>query len=197
MSILVRDNKELIEFIKSADLKTLTKGKDENNIPYLKHIFNLHVSLFGETCTGCPSKIPSYINRIKNINLETMEKNNKKPLFILKKGVIIPVLGSSDVYSEHNITDEIAIELLKSNPNRKSLFQTVPDNLEELLEITEENEGELISIFGKEYSISEIKEFLLKINVVSNATSVKGVEKKINSLSEEQKNELEKLVTEV
>ncbi len=112
------------DFIKKTDVKTLIQGTDENGESFLKHVFKLHIVLFGETCTACANKIAHYINRIKNVNIEKM--NNTKSLFKLKKGVIIPVLGSSEVYSEHNITDPIAKKLLKENPNRISLFQSYP-----------------------------------------------------------------------
>ncbi|MFL0067768.1 hypothetical protein V2605_03465 [Tenacibaculum maritimum] len=125
---LRKEDKTLVEFIKGADLEVLMKGKDERNTPYLEHIFRLHVLLFEETCTGCPTKIPHYINRIKNVNLNKMEENKKQSLFRLKKGIIIPVPGSSKAYSEHNITDVIARKLLKENPNRISLFDSYPEN---------------------------------------------------------------------
>lgn len=196
MSLLSKEDKNWVEFIKETDLKTLLKGKDENNTPYLKNIFRIHVLLFGETCTGCPSKIPYYINRIKNVNLDKMEQK-KETLFTLKKGVIITIPGTSKVYSEHNITDENAIEILKQNPNRKNLFKAVPENLEELLGTPNTNKGgdnTKVVIFDKEFSVDESKELLSKLEVTSNASTVKGIEKKIKSLTDEQKSELENLV---
>lgn len=50
--------------------------------------------------------------------------------FKLKKGTIIPIPGTSKVYSEHNLTDEIAAELLRQNPNRKVLFTSIPEDFD-------------------------------------------------------------------
>lgn len=133
--MLLLKDLEAIEEIKNADYLTITKGKDKNGIPFLKHIFELHHKIFGQTCSNCPSQLPNYINQIKNFNpknkMENLENTTKE--FQLKEGVIVPIPGTSDAYSNHNITDEIAIALLADNINRKDLFQKVPENLEELI----------------------------------------------------------------
>ncbi len=199
--MLLNEDKKWVEFIKETDLETLLKGKDENNTPYLEHIFRLHVLLFGETCTGCPKKIPHYINRIKNFN--QMEQKQEKSLFRLKKGMMIVIPGSSKAYSEYNITDEIAIKLLRDNPNRRSLFDSMPENLQEIIESEEiDNSGEVVNdsipenvkIEDKEFSIEEARELLELIGVTTKATTVKGINDKIKTLSDEQQEELQDLI---
>lgn len=191
------EDKSWVELVKETDTKTLLTGKDEKGTPYLEHIFRLHVLLFGETCTGCPTKIPHYIDRIKNVNLDKMEQKQEKSLFRLKKGMMIIIPGSSKAYSEHNITDEVAIELLRENPNRQSLFEALPENLGELLEQEEINEvlgnDDVVKLDGKEFSVEEARELLAQVGVTTKATTVRGINDKINSLSEEQKEQLEEL----
>jgi hypothetical protein len=128
-----RSSEELLELVKSTDTAELMQGKDSDGTPYLQHIFRLHLELFGQTCTGCVDRIPGYIQRIKNHNPMKNQSKKTDAAFALKKGVIIPVRGTSKVISEHNLTDETAIALLKENPNRKSLFRVLPKNVDELI----------------------------------------------------------------
>lgn len=132
MKSLSSEDSRWVDFVKATDAKVLMKGADAKGIPYLRHVFRVYALLFGEACTGCPDKIPHYIQQIKN--LKTTEKmDSKKPKFKLKDGTLI-FAPDGNGYSEHNITDEIAIELLKVNPNRKTLFAVLPDDWEKLIE---------------------------------------------------------------
>lgn len=123
---------------------------------------------------------------------------NTKSEFQLNVGVIIPVAGTSDAYSNHNLTDELAVQLLAQNPNRKVLFSKIPENVDQLIEeyiasIEVEGEDEVLTIGDKRFTIEETISLLEKINVKSNATTVAGVLKKIAKLTEEQKTELDQL----
>lgn len=129
---MTKEDKLLLETIKECSFDVLTKEKHSDGIPFLQHIFRLYPMIFGEVCTGCPSKIAGYILKLKSLNIEKMQEKIKSK-FKLSTGVVIPIFGTSKAYTNENITDEIAIELLKQNPNRRSLFSTVPNNLEELL----------------------------------------------------------------
>lgn len=189
LSQLSHNDLTVLDFLKQADNSTIYTGKDENGVSYLKHLFRIYELLYGEVCTGCPSKIQGYINRIKN--QKVMSKNEKKTesLYQLKKGVIITLRGTSKAYSEHNITDKIAKKLLQENPNRKSLFSVLPDDWEQ-----DDDSDNTVIIFNKEFTVEEAKVFLAGIGVNSNATTVKGIEKKLNALSKEQIGHLNVLI---
>lgn len=193
--------KEILKEIRDTDYQTLMKGKDKNGIPFLKHIFQLHLKIFGQTCSTCPAKITGYIQKLKQLNpIEKMENTENKPKaeFKLNDGVIIPVAGTSEAYSKHNITDAIALKLLVDNPNRKALFSKLPDNIDELIEagvVQEEIEDDLIVFGENKLTIEETISLLEKINVTTKATTVTGINKKIAELSEEQKLEFDLLVT--
>ena len=131
-SPLSSEDSRWVEFVKATDAEVLMKGADAKGIPYLKHVFSVYALLFGEACTGCPSKIPHYIQQIKNLKTTT-KMESIKPKFKLKSGTLLFATNGKG-YSEHNITDEIAIELLKKNPNRKTLFAVLPEDWEKLLE---------------------------------------------------------------
>lgn len=189
------NEKEILEQIRDATYETLTRGKDENGIPFLRHIFELHYKIFGETCSNCPGKISGYIQKLKNFNpIKKMETTSK--IFQLKEGVIIPVAGTSDAYSNANLTDEIAVKLLADNPNRKILFEKLPENLDELIAegIEVDLDPEVLTFGEKTLTIEEALSLLEKINVTSKAITVTGVLKKINSLTAEQKTDFENLV---
>jgi hypothetical protein len=55
--------------------------------------------------------------------------------------------GSGQFITNAVLTDALAIEFLKVNPNRISMFSEYPDNWRELLnevEITDDNEGDIV-----------------------------------------------------
>lgn len=60
-----------------------------------------------------------------------LKKNGKmhtKSQYILKAGVVIQPDGTSDVYTNANLTDAVAAELLQKYPAAKGLFEKIPDN---------------------------------------------------------------------
>lgn len=60
-----------------------------------------------------------------------LKKNGKmhtKSQYILKAGVVIQPDGTSDVYTNANLTDAVAAEFLKKYPAAKGLFEKIPDN---------------------------------------------------------------------
>ncbi len=128
-------DKALISLFKSLDFKAILKGADEQGTPYLNHIYRLHKILFGVACSACPTKLRSYINNIKNYKIKMENKINGK--YKLKKGVVIPVLGTSEAYSEYNLTDDVAIKLLSENKHRSILFAELPTGWEKEIEATE------------------------------------------------------------
>jgi len=144
--LLHKKDLDILNEIRSLDNVVILTGKSSDETPYLKHIYRLHELIFGETCSFCPTKIQGYISKIKNYNpnTEKMETNKKdtKPDFKLKKGKVIVMAGTSQSYSEHNITDEKAIELLSKNKNRISLFEKFPKEWEKKVEKFEEAKAE-------------------------------------------------------
>ena len=120
---LLKQTSTLLHKLQSLPNEEILRGADPNGIPWLKHLFDLHEQLFGETCTGCPTKIPGYINRVKKY---TMSESKQTHQYRLKSGVMILVPGTKIAYTEHNITDAIAKKLLAQNPNRASLFISIP-----------------------------------------------------------------------
>ncbi len=126
---LNKKDRDLITLIKSLDSNEILKNKDSAGKSYLSHVFYLHKKLFGGVCSYCPQKIKTYIQRIKNFEMKKT-KNTTEQKYKMKSGKVIHIRGTHEVYSEHNLTDDVAIQLLAENPNRKVLFAKLPENWE-------------------------------------------------------------------
>ncbi|MFR8224888.1 MAG: hypothetical protein ACLU9X_10530 [Alistipes shahii] len=50
------------------------------------------------------------------------EKSNYK----LRAGVILQIAGSSEIYTNDNLTDEVAAAFLKEHPNAAGRFEVIP-----------------------------------------------------------------------
>lgn len=95
----------------------------------------LSKAFFRKTVSGCSNcYFDAYIQLI-SLKIEiAMEKI--KCLFLLLAGALLQDSVNQNIdlaCSNANITDDLALYHLKTNPNCRVLFQTVPDNLEELL----------------------------------------------------------------
>ncbi|WP_298118132.1 hypothetical protein [Flavobacterium sp.] len=181
-----------------TDYQTIVRGKDDG-VPFLKYVFELHYKLFGETCSNCPNKISGYIQKLKKLNTETIVETKKKNTFVLQTGTIIPVPGTSESYSNANITDEKAIQLLSENQNRKSLFASLPKDWEEQVKAFIANKPNAdapslkvvgVKIGENVLTVEEALSLLEKLNVSTKATTISGVDGVIKKLAEEVANEL-------
>ena len=131
--MLNRKDEELLELIKTISSDDLFSTRDVNGEPYLKSIFRLHQVIFGETCSTCGTKIAGYIKKIKLYNPNTTKiMSNSRYILAGNNTLVVP--GTSKAYSNHNITDEIAVGFLADNLNRKSLFSKVPQDFEQDIE---------------------------------------------------------------
>lgn len=205
---LSAEQTEKLQKLWDADYQTIVSGKD-NGVPYLKYLFEIHLALFGETCSHCTTKFPGYIKKIKNLNPKNIMSKQIKTSenFRLQERTTIPVRGTSIVYSNANLTEEVAIKLLAENPNRKVLFAKLPTNVDELIEAyqkslaaSEENNetpSNLIVIGDKNLTVEQAVALLEKLNLKTKATTVAGVGKFITNLNDDQKAEVIKLAAEV
>jgi hypothetical protein len=210
---LSQEDLELLKEIQNAGVDELLKGKDSSGIPFLKHIFRLRFQLFGETCSGCPGKIFGYIQKIKKFNPHIMKKENSNTMFKLKDMVTIPVPGTSKAYSNHNITDEIAVELIAKNPNRKTLFSKLPDDLNERIEAYkasrfgskqnvskpytkgQNDSPELVKIGEVGLSVDDALELLGKLGLSTRAKKADSIMTFIEKLPVDKKTEIFQAVT--
>lgn len=128
----------IIEEVINATHDELKFGKDNNGTKFLKHIFQLHEELLGVTCKSCPHLIDDYIRNVqhqlnKKSEITMSKKDKKQNKYALKEGVFFRVNRVS--YSQYNLTDKIAVQILAANKNRKQLFVKVPENWETQVDV--------------------------------------------------------------
>lgn len=92
----------------------------------------LHFLLFGREITnrGCGDCYRDAYILIYN-HLKKIKAMPKPSLYKLKLGVVIQFFGESNVYSNSNLTDEIAERFLAKNSANKRFFSDLPSNWEE------------------------------------------------------------------
>ena len=85
-----------------------------------------------DICSGCGGKkIEEYFLTLKSMFMKGVIESDFK---FKDNGVVLPLeFGSSILLSNANITNELAIEYLKINPNRIHLFEKYPENWKELI----------------------------------------------------------------
>lgn len=82
-----------------------------------------------DICNACPSTIASIIESLSlTSNLTRMSTETATQAFRLKDGIRLEIAGDPTVYTNANLTDESAVEILARVPGCLSRFQTVPDD---------------------------------------------------------------------
>ena len=123
-------------------------GEDKNTfIAFYAYLFD-----DSDPCTTCGNKLSGYWNRLvnegkeklykklnimakKNTQDELQEDNNEPCKFRLRSGITSLAIdfGSSELFNNDTLTNDIALRYLKINPNRIANFDLYPDNWEELI----------------------------------------------------------------
>ena len=126
-------------------------GVDKNTfIAFYAYIFE-----DSDPCTTCGNKLRGYWNRLVNEGKEKLHKklkvmarkeqntqdelqedNNEPCKFRLRAGITSLAIdfGSSELFNNDTLTNDIALRYLKINPNRIANFDLYPDNWEELID---------------------------------------------------------------
>ena len=159
--ITLQENRK--QFANSDELFNCLKTDTalRNEIETLSKVF------FRKTVSGCSNcYFDAYIQLI-SLKIEiAMEK--LKCVFMLLAGALLQDCLNQNIdlaCSNANITDDLALYHLKTNPNCIGLFQTLPDNLEELLadyklpvEVETEEAEMKARIEAEEKAVPEAKE---------------------------------------
>ena len=150
---MVFTNEKLKKLLIGGYEKAVSDDKD-TFIAFYAYLFDDN-----DPCTTCRSKLQGYWNRLVNEGVEKlriknniMAKNkqisqeklaneqvgklaNDKCAFRLREGIgsLAMDFGSSELFNNDTITDEIAVKYLKINKNRIANFEVYPENWEELI----------------------------------------------------------------
>ena len=119
--------KDKISIIQEYSSKEIINGASHNGKPLLKYVLEAFEEYFGYACKHCSSELPGYIKKLQSINTNKPIMSTKDRKYRMKSGSTIHKKGTNKYYSDLNITDEIAEELLKQNLNRAALFAKMPE----------------------------------------------------------------------
>ena len=123
-------------------------GEDKNTfIAFYAYLFD-----DSDPCTTCGNKFSGYWNRLvnegkeklykklhimakKNTQDELQDDSNEPCKFRLRAGITSLAIdfGSSELFNNDTLTNDIALRYLKINPNRIANFDLYPDNWKELI----------------------------------------------------------------
>ena len=108
----------------------------KNNVELRNEIEFLSKSIFHKSVSGCSNCYFDAYIQLRTLNIDTvMEKI--KCLFLLLAGALLHdvVNQNNDLLcSNANITDDLALYHLKTNPACRKYFQQLPENVDELIE---------------------------------------------------------------
>lgn len=108
----------------------------KNDIALRNEIEFLSKSIFHKSVSGCSNCYFDAYIQLRTLNIDTvMEKI--KCLFLLLAGALLHdvVNQNNDLLcSNANITDDLALYHLKTNPACRKYFQQLPENVDELIE---------------------------------------------------------------
>ena len=90
-------------------------------------IERLYYEVLGKRLNGCrcPDKWHDAVLEI-NSYIKKHGKMKEKSNYILRAGVILQIAGSSEIYTNDNLTDEVAAAFLKEHPNATGRFEVIP-----------------------------------------------------------------------
>lgn len=123
-------------------------GEDKNTfIAFYAYLFDDN-----DPCTTCGNKLSGYWNRLvnegkeklykklnimakKNTQDELQEDSSESCKFRLRSGITSLAIdfGSSELFNNDTLTNDIALRYLKINPNRIANFDLYPQNWEALI----------------------------------------------------------------
>jgi hypothetical protein len=93
-------------------------------------LFKLYKAAFGlDPCSTCQKDHENYYKRL--IEAENIFLQMEKGKYLLKKNTLLTIRGKHINVSNFNLTDKLAIELLKENKSRIKYFERYPENWEE------------------------------------------------------------------
>ena len=90
-------------------------------------IERLYYEVLGRRLSGCrcPDKWHDAVLEI-NSYIKKHGKMKEKSNYKLRAGVILQIAGSSEIYTNDNLTDEVAAAFLKEHPNATGRFEVIP-----------------------------------------------------------------------
>ena len=187
ISRLKKLQEESNQFANPSELITSLK----TNLALRNEIEFLSKAIFHKSVSGCSNCYFDAYIQLKSLNIDTvMEKI--KCLFLLLAGALLHDVINQDndlLCSNANITDDLALYHLKTNPGCRKYFQELPENVDELIaayvlpgeELSDEEKASALELQKEveENFVSQIVT-LLKNNVTK--TNIKSTFKNVENV---------------
>ncbi len=121
---------EIREFLQSNKARKILTNIELNLrfVAYHSQIFKR------DFCSACPGQLEDAYNELLNFTISNTQVKMSGSKFSLRKDSVIYDNISHSHYSNKNLTDEAALNLLASNPRYVKSFETLPDNWEKMVE---------------------------------------------------------------
>lgn len=128
-----------------------------------------------EPCIGCKQKLRGYLLKLKKLDMAKLKsKDNQKDInYQFKDGVVIQhTFGGGIHLTNANLTDKLAEELLRKNPNGIKLFKKFPSDWEKRI--------------SKPYvpTMEEVIEEVKKTDSIEKLETIKSGEKRTTVIKE-------------
>lgn len=139
--------------LRSRAIEATTGLTPESDTASLVRFSGIYLDVYGvEPCITCTEKLRKAIQKL-NKWAATTNTIRMENTFKLKPNVLITRHGLVQDYTNANLTDEVAIELLAKGLVREDVFAEMPENWEELVNSyspESEDNGGLLDTFEKE-----------------------------------------------
>lgn len=157
--------------IKSKEYRSVDEFIQDNE----KEIEKIYVLAFGKTirkggkCNSCIIEMYFQLKSLTKTKIQTM----KTTIFKLAEGICISMHGMADSYTNANLTNRAALQILKKSRGHIKHFVTLPDNWQDLvanfeLQMTEE---QLAKLLNSAPSAEAPKEEKVKVDEVKKSLS--------------------------
>jgi hypothetical protein len=120
-------NKETLENLLSIPFAELTPENKNELINYYQFIFNTKV------CISCKDKFKIYYERLFKDGIELLVNKTDKFKLRTNLGVFSIDLGNGTSISITDAPNDIVIGFLKENPARIEMFESYPENWNDLI----------------------------------------------------------------
>lgn len=144
MGFVIDKQKSIIEILNGS------KKEIQSNLDRLAKDYQIKTGR--KVCKTCPSDIQYMILTLKNIYKMTQFKFKKANAHYKNK------IGDKVTINNGNMTDEKALEFLKTNPERIRLFSHYPSNWKDLISGKEETEEQKANRLAAEAEAEAAKE---------------------------------------
>jgi hypothetical protein len=199
--------KELLNKIKEVEeARFLIAAKTPEGLAVLRDTYFMAFGeYYQENCSPCHEKAYFKLMQIQFNPNNYLKMSTRK--YLLKDGHQVQIFGSSEIYTNANLSDEKAVELLNDNPNRSVSFAIINGSdaekwdgkkltvLKAVKSGNTKNVAETILLIEAAQSLDELNEIIEGDDRKGIVEAVEAKKAELEKLSEEDEKTIEVIVT--